>query len=66
MFFISSKQTEEADPEIKEMYDSLVCILIEGYPEKFPAEIFTLEAYVWADYILNAYSINEPFAIVPL
>jgi hypothetical protein len=48
------------------MHDYLVRVLIESYPEKFPADVFTLEAYVWADYILNTYSINEPFAIVPL
>lgn len=38
----------------------------EEYPEIFDMNVFTLEAFVWADNILNSYSIDNPLAIVPL
>ncbi|KAI9472414.1 MAG: hypothetical protein EXX96DRAFT_354937 [Benjaminiella poitrasii] len=52
--------------ELKEMYDSIIPAFSEAYPEIFDLNAYTLESFIWADHILNNYSIGNPFAIIPL
>ncbi|CEP16037.1 hypothetical protein [Parasitella parasitica] len=52
--------------ELKEMYDSMIPAFHEAYPDVFDLKVFSFEAFVWADMILNSYSIENPLAIVPL
>ncbi|KAI7900357.1 uncharacterized protein BX663DRAFT_439793 [Cokeromyces recurvatus] len=55
---------QEAD--LKDMYDSIIPAFAEAYPKVFNLNSFTFELFVWADHILNHFSIENPFAIIPL
>ncbi|KAI8378000.1 uncharacterized protein BYT42DRAFT_496811 [Radiomyces spectabilis] len=57
---------EESQMEMQELHASLFPALTEECPDIFPAHIFTVDALLWADFILNNYSIDNPLAIVPL
>ncbi|CAO3648430.1 unnamed protein product [Mucor fragilis] len=52
--------------ELREMYDSMIPAFNEAYPTVFHLNVFSFASFVWADTILNNYSIENPFAIVPL
>lgn len=38
----------------------------EAYPEVFNLEKFDFQSFIWADNLMNNYSIDNPLAIVPL
>lgn len=48
------------------MYESMIPAFNEAYPDVFNLNVFSFESFVWADMILNNYSIENPLAIVPL
>ncbi|KAI8645188.1 hypothetical protein BD408DRAFT_339163 [Parasitella parasitica] len=56
----------EDQAELKELYDSLIPAFNEAYPSVFNLNVFSFGAFVWADMILNGYSIQNPLAVVPL
>ncbi|ORE19341.1 hypothetical protein BCV71DRAFT_177805 [Rhizopus microsporus] len=65
---ISSSDTtvSQDEQELREMYDSMIPEFAEAYPHVFSLDKFSFESFVWADNILNNYSIDNPLAIVPL
>ena len=53
--------------ELQEMYESMVPAFVEAYPSVFDPVLYSLEAFVWADYVISNYSLSgNLFAIVPL
>ena len=49
------------------MYESMVPAFAEAYPSVFDMNLYTIEAFVWADYVISNYSLSgNLFAIVPL
>ncbi|KAI7851658.1 hypothetical protein BDC45DRAFT_445119 [Circinella umbellata] len=57
---------EEAVEELKDLYDSLFPAFTEAFPDTFSAEIYSFEALLWAEYILNNYSLDNSMFIVPI
>ncbi|KAG1224576.1 hypothetical protein G6F35_003933 [Rhizopus arrhizus] len=52
--------------ELRELYDSMMPEFAEAYPDVFNLEKFDFQSFIWADNLLNNYSIDNPLAIVPL
>ncbi|RCH80486.1 hypothetical protein CU098_001171, partial [Rhizopus stolonifer] len=48
---------DEVLGDIQEMYESMIPAFVEAYPTVFDAEVYTVEAFVWADYVINNYSL---------
>ncbi|KAI8387518.1 hypothetical protein BD560DRAFT_452398 [Blakeslea trispora] len=67
---IRDKDLEEIEDdvleELQEMYESMVPAFAEAYPSEFDLGMYSIEAFVWADYIISNYSLSgNLFAIVP-
>lgn len=54
------------DESLQEMYTSMMPEISSEFPETFDLNVFSMEAFAWADHLLNSYSIDNPLAIVPL
>ncbi|KAI9246528.1 hypothetical protein BY458DRAFT_536883 [Sporodiniella umbellata] len=65
-FFEKASRNTGDQVELKEMYESMIPEFAEAYPDIFDLERFDFKSFVWADNILNNYSIDGPLAIVPL
>lgn len=63
---LSDTTVSQDEQELREMYDSMIPEFAEAYPHVFSLDKFSFESFVWADNILNNYSIDNPLAIVPL
>lgn len=48
------------------MYATMMPEFSSEFPETFDLSVFNIEAFAWADHLLNNYSIDGPLAIVPL
>ena len=61
---------QEHDPqtiaELQELYSSLFPAFSDAVPDVFDPNIFTFEALLWADNVLNSYSLSNPLVIVPM
>ncbi|KAI8985972.1 hypothetical protein BDB01DRAFT_721138 [Pilobolus umbonatus] len=62
----SSEYNKTPDEDIMELYESMLLPLSESYPDIFDTSIYTPHSLVWANHLLNDYSINDPLAIVPI
>ncbi|KAI8890858.1 hypothetical protein K501DRAFT_167310 [Backusella circina FSU 941] len=52
--------------DINDLYESIIPDFSKAFPDIFKTNVYSVKAIGWADYILNGYAINDPFAIVPL
>lgn len=66
--FVSDLQ--EHDPqtvaELQDLYSSLFPAFTDAVPDVYHPNIFTFEALLWADNVLNSYSLSNPLVIVPM
>lgn len=62
----SSVPSDQDQVELREMYDSMMPDFSRVYPEVFNLEKFDFQSFIWADNIMNNYSIDNPLAVVPL
>ena len=56
----------EAVEELQDLYDSLFPAFTEAFPDTFTVKVYSFEALLWAEYILNSYSLNNAMFIVPI
>ncbi|KAI8147792.1 hypothetical protein BJV82DRAFT_507046 [Fennellomyces sp. T-0311] len=59
-------QPDEAIEELQGLYDSLFPDFTEAFPDIFDPNVYTFDALVWAEQILNNYSLSNPMVVVPL
>jgi hypothetical protein len=62
----SDQEKAVVDESLEEMYNSMIPSFAQEYAGIFDMDVFSLESFIWADSILNNYSIDSPLAIVPL
>ncbi|CAO3697257.1 unnamed protein product [Rhizopus stolonifer] len=62
----SGVPSDQDQLELREMYDSMMPDFSRVYPEVFNLDKFDFQSFIWADNIMNNYSIDNPLAVVPL
>lgn len=65
-FFERTSGSAMVDPEIEDLHSSLFPAISDGFPKVFSLDIFTVEALAWADKVVNTFSLDDPFMIVPM
>lgn len=63
---VTSSSTIALDENLQEMYRSMMPDFSDAFPEIFDLSVFSMDAFAWADHLLNNYSIDNPLSIVPL
>ncbi|CDH54294.1 hypothetical protein RO3G_06808 [Lichtheimia corymbifera JMRC:FSU:9682] len=67
--FFNKTSLQEVDPqtavELQELYSSLFPAFTDAVPDVFHPTTFTFEALLWADNVLNTYSLSNPLVLVP-
>ncbi|KAI9488531.1 hypothetical protein BDB00DRAFT_847661 [Zychaea mexicana] len=61
-----TKPDTEAVEDLQELYDSLFPAFTDAFPDIFRDAIFSFDALLWAEDILNNYSLHNPMVIVPI